>query len=123
MENNESFEFTYSAPEQEEIRKIREKYMPKDERETKLERIRALDAGVSAKATAYSIALGVISCLIMGIGMCCCLVWTELFVLGIFVGLFGMAGMGAAYPVYKRTLEKERARIAPEILKLTEELM
>ncbi len=28
-----------------------------------------------------------------------------------------------AYPVYNRVLKKERARIAPEILRLTEELL
>ncbi len=123
MENNESFEYTYSAPEQEEIRRIREKYMPKDEREQKLEQLRRLDASVTEKATALSLALGILSTLVMGVGMCCCLVWTEYFVLGIVVGCTGIGGIAAAYPVYKRTAEKERQRVAPEILRLTEELM
>ncbi len=123
MENNESFEYTYSAPEQEEIRRIREKYLPKNEQEEKMAKLRSLDASVTEKATVYSLILGILSTLVFGTGMCCCLVWTELFVLGIFVGLLGMAGMALAYPLYKRTVEKERARVAPEILKLTEDLM
>ncbi len=123
MANNESFEYTYSAPEQDEIRRLREKYSPKDEREQKLQRLRSLDASVGRKATTVSIILGVIGTLVLGIGMCCCLVWTELFLVGIPVGLAGIAGIALAYPVYKRTEEKERLRVAPEILRLTDELL
>lgn len=130
MENNESFEYTYSAPEQEELRRIREKYLPKEERESKLEKLRRLDEGVTKKATAWAIAVGVLSSLVMGIGMCCCLVWMDviwngvpLFFVGIPVGIVGMAGMGVAYPLYKRITEAEQKRVAPEILRLTEELM
>ena len=49
MENKESFEYTYSAPEQEEVRKIRDKYLPREERENKLEQLRRLDRSVTEK--------------------------------------------------------------------------
>lgn len=130
MENNESFEYTYSAPEQEEIRRIREKYLPKEERESKLEKLRRLDESVTRKGTVWSLVVGILSCLVLGIGMCCCLVWMDvvwngvrLFWIGIPVGVLGMAGMGCAYPLYKRLTESERKRLAPEILRLTDELM
>lgn len=130
MENNDSFEYTYSAPEQEEIRKIREKYLPRDERESKLEKLRRLDEGVTRKATAWSLAVGILSCLVLGIGMCCCMVWMDvvwkgisLFWIGIPVGLLGLVGMGCAFPLYRYVAEKERRRVAPEILRLTEELL
>lgn len=123
MENNDSFEFTYSAPEQEEIRKIRDKYLPQDERTNKMELLRQLDASVTRKGTVAALCLGVISTLIFGISMCCCMVWTSLFFVGILIGIVGMAGMGAAYPVYSVITKKERQRIAPQILKLTEDLM
>ena len=123
MDNNESFEYTYSAPEQEEIRRIREKYLPRDEREQKLERLRRLDASVTQKATVASIAMGTVSALVLGVGMCCCLVWTDLFALGIVVGFVGILGIALASPLYKTVAKKERARVAPEILKLSEELM
>ena len=123
MENNTSFEFTYSAPEQDEIRKIREKYMPREERETKMEQLRRLDRSVTHKGTYASISFGVISSLIMGIGMCCCMVWTQFFVLGIIIGIIGMIGVALAYPLYVSITKKERERIAPLILKLSEELM
>lgn len=130
MDNNDSFEYTYSAPEQEEIRRIREKYLPREERVSKMEQIRRLDQSVTRKGTVVSLVLGILSSLVMGIGMCCCLVWMDvvwngvsLFWLGIPVGIAGMVGMGCAYPLYKRVTEAERRRIAPEILRLTEELM
>lgn len=125
MENNhtnETFHYTYSAKEQEEVKRIRNKYIPKEE--DKMEQLRRLDASVNEKATVQSIIVGMIGTLIMGIGMCCCMVWADiLFVPGIVIGLAGMAVMGAAYPVYSKTLKKEREKIAPEIMRLTDELM
>ena len=122
MEPNESFEFTYSAPEQEEIRRIREKYMPRQERQSKLERLRELDEGVTRKGTVAALILGILGALILGLGMSLCMVW-ELFMPGIPVGVAGMAMAGVAYPVYTRVTEREKERVAPEILRLTEELM
>lgn len=125
MEENhksETFQYTYSAKEQEEVKRIRDKYLPKEE--DKMAQLRKLDAGVSQKATMYSIMIGMIGTLILGIGMCCCMVWGgNLFVPGIVIGLIGMAATGAAYPIYSKILKKEREKIAPEILRLTEELM
>ena len=42
---------------------------------------------------------------------------------GIVIGVIGMIPVGLAYPTYNRVLAKERRRIAPEILRLSEELM
>lgn len=122
MENkNEVFEYTYSATQQEEIEKIRAKYLPRED--SKLETLRKLDASVTKKATTWGITIGIIGCLLFGGGMSMILVGTiALFVPGILLGCFGMAVMAVAYPVYKKVLEKERARIAPKILALTEEL-
>ena len=46
MENN-SFQYTYSAPENQEVLMIREKYIPKEE--TKLEKLRRLDESTTKK--------------------------------------------------------------------------
>lgn len=122
MEGNDSFEFTYSAPEQEEIRRIREKYQQPQERQCKLERLRQLDAGVTRKGNVVSLCLGIVGALVMGAGMSLCMVWMD-YLRGIPLGLAGMVLAGAAYPVYRRITERERERVAPEILRLTEELM
>ena len=123
MENNrKGFQYTYSAREQAEIKRIRSKYTPKEE--SKMEQLQRLDASATQKATMYAIIVGVIGALILGTGMSCCLVWTDVLLIpGIVVGVIGMAVVAAAYPLYNRVLKKERERIAPEILRLTDELM
>ena len=126
MENN-SFEYTYSAQRQKEVEEIRKKYLPKEE--DKMEQLRKLHSVPTKKAQAASIAVGVTGALILGTGMSLCM--TELgaalgnlaMVLGIVVGLVGMALAAMAYPIYSHTLKEERAKIAPEILRLTDELM
>lgn len=127
MENKEGFHYTYSAAQQQEIENIRKKYIPQEE--NKLERLRSLHQSASRKAQSWAIALGVIGALIMGTGMS--LAMTELgvmmgelaMVLGIAIGIMGMILVALAYPVYNRVLKKERERIAPEILRLSEELL
>ena len=127
MDNNQSFRYTYSAEQQKEIENIRKKYLPPEE--DKMETLRTLHYSATQKAKLWSITLGVIGALILGTGMSLCM--TELggflggnaMFLGIPVGLTGMVLVALAYPLYNRILKKERRRIAPEILKLTDELM
>lgn len=120
-QNKEKFSYTYSAKEQEEINRIRQKYEPTED---KLGQLRKLDAGVNEKATTVSIIVGIIGALIMGVGMCCTMVWQGLwFIPGVIIGLIGMVVLAAAYPIYQKVLKKEREKIAPEIIRLTDELM
>lgn len=133
MENNqqkETFSYTYSAKEQEELKAIREKYQPKEE--NKLDHIRRLDAGVTKKGTTAALVVGIIGALLMGLGMS--LAMTELgelmglhqdiaLLVGVVIGVVGMAIVVAAYPLYLRIVKKEREKIAPEIMQLTDELM
>ena len=126
MENNQSFEYTYSPQRQQEVEEIRKAYLPKEE--DKMAELRRLHAIPTQKAQAASIAVGVIGALILGTGMSLCM--TKLgaalgmfaFVIGILIGLTGLAMVALAYPIYNRILHKERERIAPEILRLADEL-
>lgn len=126
MEHKETFKMTYSAQQQQEVENIRRKYLPPEA--SKLDQLRALDGAVTRKATACSIALGVTGCLILGVGMS--LIMSELGAwvgaaatpLGIGLGLIGMAMLAAAFPIYHRVLRREREKIAPEILRLSDEL-
>lgn len=122
-EKKETFHYTYSASQQQEIKRIREKYMPPTQEEDKMERLRKLDAGVAKPGTIVSLIVGIIGTLIFGVGMCCVLVWTDLFVQGIVIGLIGLAGVMSAYPLYVSITMKQRAKVAPEIIRLTDELM
>ena len=121
-ENREGFSYTYSAEEQQELKKIREKYLPKEE--NKMEQLRSLDSKATGKATMIAIIIGVIGALLLGVGMCCTMVWQgRWFVPGILVGIIGIGIVAIAYPVYNKTLKTEREKIAPEVLRLTEELL
>ncbi len=130
-ENNNSFNYTYSSAEQKEIEAIRKKYTdkPKSAELSKLEQLRKLDNSVTSKATTVSLVVGIISALVMGFGMS--LVMTDLaktlgianpMLVGIVVGVIGMFGVISAYPLYQFTLKKEREKVAPQVLKLTDEL-
>lgn len=132
MENKETFHYTYSAKEQEEIKAIREKYVAPAQIEDKMTQLRRLDATVTQKATSVSLVFGVIGALILGTGMS--LAMTDIgkvigltggmaMIIGIIAGMIGIVLVGIAYPVYNRIAKKERERIAPEIIRLTEELM
>ena len=66
-------------------------------------------------------ALGIAGTLVFGVGMCCFLVW-RIWVLGTLLCMVGVIGMLAAPVLYRRLVEKRRQQIAPEILRLTEEL-
>ena len=116
----DTFTYTYSAKQQEEIRNIRKKYLPREE--DKMEQLRRLDRDTTRKGTVLSVLVGVIGCLLFGVGMCCPMVWMKFFIPGVVIGLIGIAAVAAAYPLYTRVTKKERERLAPQILKLTEEL-
>ena len=126
MENH-SFEYTYSPQRQREIEEIRKAYLPKEE--DKMTELRRLHAIPTQKAQTLSLTVGIIGLLLLGTGMSLCM--TELgaalgslaMVLGILVGLAGLAMVAVSYPLYRRTLEQERAKIAPEIIRLTDELL
>ena len=127
MENQESFHYTYSAAQQQEVEAIRKKYLPREE--NKMEQLRKLHHSATAKAQAWAIAMGVLGALLLGTGMS--LFMTDLGaalgelapVVGIVIGVAGLVSVALAYPVYNRILHKERRRIAPEILRLSEELL
>ena len=128
--SDKSFKYTYSAKEQDEIRQIRQKYQQQEEDE--ISRLRKLDAKVSQKATVVSLVLGIVGTLIMGTGMSFIMTefgsWVGLtgiigMVVGIILGLIGIIMVVLAYPVYNKVLKREREKIAPEILRLTDTLL
>lgn len=91
-----------------------------------------LDAAVTQKATSVSLVFGVIGALILGMGMS--LAMTDIgkmiglaggmaMLMGILIGMVGIVLVSLAYPLYNRIIKKERKKIAPEILRLTDELM
>ena len=136
MDNNNQeqngFTYTYSAKEQAELKHIRDKYTAPTEVEDKMARLRRLDASVTNTAQAVALVFGVIGTLILGFGMS--LVMTELaeslgisgdvaMVIGIIVGIVGGILASLAYPIYNAIVKAKRKKLAPEIIRLTDELM
>ncbi len=130
MNTDSGFKYTYSAKEQDEIKRIRQKYQIQEE--DGINRLRRLDAEVTSKATAIALSIGIVGTLIMGTGMS--LILSELstllglaeltgMVVGIITGVLGIVMVVLAYPVYNKVIKKEREKIAPEILQLSAELM
>ena len=136
MENNNQeqnvFSYNYSAKEQAEIKKIREKYTPPTDVEDKMERLRRLDASVTQTAQIVALILGIIGTLILGFGMS--LILTNLssmiglshdvaMAVGIVIGILGGGAASLAFPIYNVIVKGRRKKLAPEIIRLTDELM
>ena len=118
MDNNR-FNYTYSARKDDELR---QKYMPQPEDET-MTALRALDGKISSPGTAAGIAVGVVGTLVLGLGMSCVMVWSgPWFIPGILIGLVGIAGIAAAYPLYDRITKRQREKYAEELAHLMAEL-
>lgn len=126
MENNNSFTYTYSAPLQEEVRRIKSKYEEKSEETngeiSKIDLLRKLDKNVTQTGTVIALSLGIIGTLIMGTGMSLVMVWNEI-IIGCIVGIVGISMIVAAYPSYLKTIEIKRKELAPKIISLADELL
>ncbi|MBR4500273.1 MAG: hypothetical protein IKP22_00065 [Clostridia bacterium] len=119
MENKQQVNITYSAEEQKEIDYIRAKYQSGEKKQpNNLDKLKKLDAKVESKAMIIALSAGIISTLILGLGMACVLVWNQL-VIGVVIGAFGIAGALYAWPLYQKVLKKEREKAAPEIRRLS----
>ena len=124
MENNQ-FNYTYSAPteeERKEIASIRKQYVPVEKTETKLERLRRLDKLVKNTPTIVAITLGTVGSLIFGLGLTFILEW-NIWLWGVICMAIGSIPMAISYPVYKWILKRYKRRYGTEILKLSEEIL
>lgn len=119
------FHFKYTAPteeERKEIDSIRRQYAPQEKTETKMEKLRRLDALVKNTAIIWSLALGIVGTLIFGFGLALILEW-DIWLWGIVAMVVGSVPTALAYPVYKAVLQKYKNRYGEEILRLSGELL
>ena len=98
---------------------------PKDT--SKVVALRKLDARAKLPATIFTYTFGIIAALVTGVGMCFSMNvigsgTTTMFVLGVIVGIVGLAGMGINYPIYKKMLAKGKQKYAYEIIELAKEI-
>lgn len=100
-------------------------YAPKDD--SKVIALRKLDARAKLPATVFTYSVGILSALIAGVGMCLSMNVigngsSVSFVLGVIIGLIGLAGMGINFSVYKKMLAKGKQKYAFEIMELAKEI-
>ena len=103
---------------------IAKEYAPKNS--SKLVALKKLDNKAKLPATIFTYSFGIVSALVFGAGMCLAMqvIGNGLagMILGIVVGLVGLVGCSVNYPVYKKMLEKGKARYAYEIVELARQI-
>ena len=124
MNQDTTFIYRYSAKENMEVQEIRKKYLPREE--SKFEELKRLDDTVQNSGMMESLCAGIGGALVFGLGMCLAMQvigsGVILIALGVLLGIIGMGGMLAAYPVYRKVFDKTKQKLAPRILELTAEL-
>lgn len=104
---------------------IANEYAPKET--SKVVALKKLDAKAKLPANIFAYIFGIISSLILGVGMCLAMGQigdgtTVSFVLGIIIGVVGIAGACVNYPIYKKLLENGKKKYAFEIIELAKEI-
>lgn len=118
---NEQFSYTYSAKENAEIKKIRDKYIEKPE--SNIEKIKRLDNKVQAAGKIEGLSIGIVGSLVFGVGMCFGLgVFIQSIILATMFCIIGTIIMVAAYPIYKKIYKNAYNKYVPEILELTKNI-
>ncbi|MGN1080776.1 MAG: dihydropteridine reductase [Acutalibacteraceae bacterium] len=100
-------------------------YSPKDT--SKVVALKKLDKKAKAPANIFAYTFGVIMSLVLGAGMCLSMKVIGdgsqvSFILGIIIGIMGIAGVSVNYPIYKRILEKGKHKYAFEIMELAKQI-
>ena len=123
---SKKFEFTYSAPtenERREIEEIRKQYQSiKSQTNPKFIRLQKLDRKVKDIPTMISLILGFIGFAMFGLGFAMILEW-NIMVWGIILSIIGCLPLGAAYFAYLKISNHLKNKYSDEILKLSEELL
>ena len=103
---------------------IAKDYAPKES--SKIVALKKLDNKAKLPATIFTYSFGIVSALVFGTGMCLAMqvIGSGLvgMVLGIVIGIVGLAGCGVNYPIYQKMLEKGKAKYAYEIVELARQI-
>lgn len=128
MNNENTFSYTYSAKENEEVQTIRDRYT--EPKRTSMDELKELDASVHRPAKVFAYIYGSVSAIIMGAGMS--LVMTDIgevlgltstMIPGIIIGVVGLGMVLTTWPIYKALRDARKKRFAPQILALSEKIL
>lgn len=125
-QEQEIFEYTYSAPterEKKQIESIRKQYAPKPQTtEDAFECLKKLNAKVYDAARCASLSVGVVGILIFGFGLTMILEW-SIWLWGIVTMAIGCIPVALAYPIYRWLLARGKRKYGTEIVRLSDELL
>ncbi len=106
-------------------KRIAEEYAPKKER--KVLQLKKLDEKVKRPANVFAYSFGIVSALILGLGMS--FVMTDFgpsgtlgLTLGIILGVIGLSCCGLNYFLYSKMLDSRKEKYASDITKLAEDI-
>lgn len=105
--------------------KIASEYAPKET--SKVMALKKLDRKAKVSAQIFTYTFGIIATLIMGVGMCLSMDVIGngtplMMVLGVIIGLIGIALMSVNYPIYKKMVENGKKKYASDILELAKQI-
>lgn len=104
---------------------LAKEYAPNDN--SKLVALKKLDRAAKLPANIFAYTLGIVSALVMGVGMCLSMKVIGagvpyLSAVGVVVGIVGIIGISVNYPIYKKLLKKGKDKYAFEIVELAKEI-
>ena len=121
MSSELAFSYNYSAVQNKEAQMIRAKYIPREE--SAMDELKRLDRAVDNAGVIPSLVVGILSCLVFGMGMCFALgALPKSMILGVLLGIIGTVGMLFAYPVHRRCLSRAKETHQARILELAAQL-
>ncbi len=105
--------------------KIASEYAPKETRTVMA--LKKLDSRAKLPANIFAYTFGILAALLLGVGMCLSLKVigsgsTVYMVIGIVVGIIGIAGTSVNYPIYRRILETSKKKYAADIIALANQI-
>ena len=103
---------------------IAKEYAPKDN--SKIIALKKLDKKEKMPTIVFAYSFGIFSSLVVGTGMCLAMQvlgsGTGAVVAGVIIGIIGFVGCGVNYPIYKKYLEKCKAKYSFEIVELAKQI-
>ncbi len=128
MDNNQKYEYTYTAPTESERKtteEIRLRYQPKEKTDTPFARLKKLDDKVRSIPMMIGLTLGVIGTLMFGGGMAIVLekLCAHYLLVGVLLSAVGLIPIAFAYPAYCKIAKKYKDKYGAEILQLSEEIL
>ena len=103
---------------------IANEYAPKDT--SKVKALKRLDNKAKMPSNIFTYTFGIISALVLGVGMCMCMgicgSTAALMAVGIILGLIGIVGMSLNYTIYRKILNQSKAKYAQDIINLANEI-